>query len=75
VELFMTSKLKAIARVAQKKLGFRYRMDVIPLDPTLVKGSHGLINPPDKGPLIIGPNAPDTMLEFRSYVRGLLGER
>lgn len=75
VELFMTSKLKAIARVAQKKLGFRYRMDVIPLDPTLVKGSHGLINPSSKGPLIIGPNAPDDMLEFRSYVRGLLGKK
>ena len=28
-------------RLAQKKLGFRYLMDVIPLDATLVKGSHG----------------------------------
>jgi hypothetical protein len=31
-ELFMTSKLRAIARIAQKKAGFRYRVDVIPLD-------------------------------------------
>ena len=74
VELFMTSKLKAMARVAQKKLGFRYRMDVIPLDPSLVKGSHGLINPPSQGPLIIGPNPPDDMLDFRVYIRGLLGK-
>ena len=29
------------AELAQKKLGFRYLMDVIPLDATLVRGSHG----------------------------------
>jgi len=29
-------------RLLQKKLGMRYLMDVIPLDPGLVKGSHGL---------------------------------
>src|SRR5207247_7389114 len=28
-------------RLLQKKLGFRMLMDVIPLDSTLVKGSHG----------------------------------
>ncbi|MNL73018.1 hypothetical protein D3C87_1984250 [compost metagenome] len=27
-------------------MGFRYLMDVIPLDATLVKGSHGGINTP-----------------------------
>lgn len=72
VELFMTSKLRAMARVAQKKLGFRYRMDVIPLDPDLVQGSHGLLTSPQQGPLIIGPSAPDDMLHFKDYVRGLL---
>jgi hypothetical protein len=41
VELFMTDKLRAAARLAQKKLGFRYTMDVVPLDANLVKGSHG----------------------------------
>ncbi len=58
-ELFMTSKARAIARVAQKKLGMRYKMDVIPLDPTLVKGSHG-VHPRDSddGPLVIGPDDP-----------------
>lgn len=34
-------KAKVIRRLLQKKLGFRYLMDVIPLDATLVKGSHG----------------------------------
>ena len=72
VELFMTSRLRAMARVAQKKLGLRYRMDVIPLDPGLVRGSHGLRPAPEKGPLIIGPGAPDSMLLFKEYVRSLL---
>ena len=29
-------------RLVQKKLGFRTLFDVVPLDPTLVRGSHGL---------------------------------
>jgi predicted AlkP superfamily pyrophosphatase or phosphodiesterase len=46
VELFLDPQLKAPAlkiarRLLQKKLGFRMLMDVIPLDATLVKGSHG----------------------------------
>ncbi len=71
-ELFMTSKLRAAARLAQKKLGMRYRMDVIPLDPSLVKGSHGLRPDPQDGPLIIGPAPPDDMLDFKAYVHSLL---
>jgi hypothetical protein len=34
-------KLKIARRLLQKKLGFRMLMDVVPLDATLVKGSHG----------------------------------
>lgn len=41
VELFMTSKARAGYKLLRKKWGFRYVMDVIPLDATLVKGSHG----------------------------------
>ena len=46
VELFLDPKLPRVkARIAwrllQKKLGFRMLMDVIPLDASLVKGSHG----------------------------------
>jgi hypothetical protein len=29
----------------QKKLGMRYLMDVIPLDASLVKGTHGRVDP------------------------------
>ena len=72
VELFMTSKMRAMFRLAQKKLGMRYKMDVIPLDAGLVRGSHGLRPIPNKGPLIIGPNPPSEMLLFKGYVRSLL---
>lgn len=46
VEMFMDEtnpfiKLRAGYKLLRKKLGFRYRMDVISLDATLVKGSHG----------------------------------
>jgi predicted AlkP superfamily pyrophosphatase or phosphodiesterase len=46
VELFLDPKipavkLKILGRLLKKKLGFRMLMDVIPLDATLVKGSHG----------------------------------
>jgi predicted AlkP superfamily pyrophosphatase or phosphodiesterase len=43
VELFMTSKARAGYKLLRKKAGFRYVMDVIPLDATLIKGSHGSI--------------------------------
>lgn len=47
-------KLKIGARLAQKKLGFRYLMDVIPLDASLVRGSHGRItDDPARGPLLL----------------------
>jgi predicted AlkP superfamily pyrophosphatase or phosphodiesterase len=46
VELFldpklMAPKLKIAAKLLQKSAGFRVLMEVIPLDPSLVKGSHG----------------------------------
>lgn len=36
-------KAKVGVKLLKKKLGFRYLMDVIPLDATLVKGAHGRI--------------------------------
>ncbi len=59
VELFVDPSLAApTATVAwkllQRKLGFRTLLDVIPLDPSLVKGSHGrLTDSPAQGPLVI----------------------
>ncbi|OOG70776.1 alkaline phosphatase family protein [Algoriphagus sp. A40] len=48
VELVLDPKIKfplltVGSKVLKKKLGFRYLMDVIPLDATLVKGAHGRI--------------------------------
>ncbi|MFC3416188.1 alkaline phosphatase family protein [Algoriphagus hitonicola] len=40
--------LKVGSKVLKKKLGFRYLMDVIPLDASLVKGAHGRIPESDK---------------------------
>ncbi len=48
VEMFMTSKARAAYKLARKLAGFRYVMDVIPLDATLIKGSHGRTNIADE---------------------------
>ncbi|MBB3208597.1 putative AlkP superfamily pyrophosphatase or phosphodiesterase [Rhodopirellula rubra] len=73
-ELFMTSRARAAARLLQKKIGMRYKMDVIPLDATLVRGSHGLLaDNPNDGPLVIGPGEPPAdMTGFPAYVDSLL---
>jgi predicted AlkP superfamily pyrophosphatase or phosphodiesterase len=60
VELFVDPELKLPAlRVAgkllRKTLGFRMLMDVIPLDPSLVRGSHGACpKNRDEWPVLIG---------------------
>ncbi len=56
VEMFMTSKARAGYKLLRKKLGFRYVMDVIPLDANLIKGSHGKVSVPKAfQPVIITP--------------------
>ncbi|MCC7250279.1 alkaline phosphatase family protein [Hyphomicrobium sp.] len=45
-------------RLAKKALGFRTLMDVIPLDASLVKGSHGRAdNPEQHGPVLLSSEA------------------
>lgn len=59
VELFTDPAIKFLLLkigwiLLKKRLGFRYLMDVIPLDPSLVKGSHGRVtDSPVEGPLFI----------------------
>jgi predicted AlkP superfamily pyrophosphatase or phosphodiesterase len=59
VELFLDPAIRfpklAIGwRLAKRALGMRALMDVIPLDPTLVRGSHGrIIDDHARGPLLI----------------------
>jgi predicted AlkP superfamily pyrophosphatase or phosphodiesterase len=66
VELFLDPrirfpKLSIGRRLAKRALGFRTLMDVIPLDPGLVRGSHGrLTDREDDGPLAIVSN-PDLL--------------
>lgn len=58
-ELFVDPRLRAPSlrvarRLLAKRLGFRTRFDVVPLDPGLVRGSHGLppADPAD-GPVLV----------------------
>ena len=47
-------KLRLLRRLLQKKLGMRYLMDVVPLDPSLVRGTHGrLPDDPREGPIFL----------------------
>ncbi len=63
-ELFLDPKLvwplgRVIRRLIQKKLGLRTLFDVIPLDPTLVRGSHGLPAATELNrPILIGDGPP-----------------
>ena len=69
VELFVDPalrlpKLRIAAKLLRKALGFRMLMDVIPLDPSLVKGSHGAC-PADRAewPVLIGTGGADAPIE------------
>jgi len=47
-------KLRAGAALARKKLGLRYSMQVVPLDPSCVRGSHGRLPDTDAdGPMLL----------------------
>jgi predicted AlkP superfamily pyrophosphatase or phosphodiesterase len=64
-------KLKAATKVLRKKLGMRYLMDLIPLDASIVKGSHGLLpGDPQQGACIIGENTPERMVDVKDWVLG-----
>lgn len=62
VELFVDPairfpRLKVGLKLIRKKLGFRYLMDVIPLNSALVKGSHGRITDSPHCPVFITRHA------------------
>lgn len=72
-------QLRVARRLARKMLGFRYLVDVVPLDPSLVRGSHGL-SPADPldGPVLIADDAietppPTRMVDFKSWLLRSLG--
>ncbi|MDA3963831.1 MAG: alkaline phosphatase family protein [Planctomycetota bacterium] len=50
-------KFRAARALLRKKLGLRYTMNPISLDPSLVRGSHGRApSSPEQGPILIGSN-------------------
>lgn len=63
-ELFTDKSTPAIAwRLLKKKLGFRQLMDVIPLETSLVRGTHGRVdNPPELQPIMLGGGHADEVL-------------
>ena len=64
-------KGRAIRRLVQKKLGFRTLFDVIPLDPALVRGSHGVpAARPEDRPILIGDGPPPRANGLDSDDRG-----
>ncbi|MEN9359871.1 MAG: hypothetical protein RL095_1406 [Verrucomicrobiota bacterium] len=82
VELFMVpgGKAKAGWTLLKRKLGFRALLDVIPLDATLVKGSHGVptVDPAD-GPCLLstvplGDPYPLRMQDWAGMVEKMMTE-
>jgi predicted AlkP superfamily pyrophosphatase or phosphodiesterase len=71
-------KLHAARRLLQKKLGFRMTLDVVPLDASIVRGSHGLAaSDPRDRPILIGhgPRPGDSvpMTRVRDLLLAALG--
>jgi predicted AlkP superfamily pyrophosphatase or phosphodiesterase len=79
-ELFLDPKLamprlRLASRLLRKKLGFRTLFDVIPLDPSLVRGSHGVRASVDEDrPVLIGegPSPVESPTLNSTDVHGLL---
>jgi predicted AlkP superfamily pyrophosphatase or phosphodiesterase len=79
-ELFFDPQLwwpkgRAMRRLLQKKLGFRTLFDVVPLDPSLVKGSHGLpqAEPLDR-PVLVASELAGKESVPQSFVREMILE-
>ena len=77
VELFIDPELKVPALrlagfLAKKKLGLRGLMDIIPLDASLVKGSHGRIpRSSEEWPIFVGPESDVKVRESTDVYHGI----
>lgn len=66
-------KLRVAAKLLKKALGFRMLMDVIPLDPSLVKGSHGVLPSDERDwPVLLGAGSVEMPLAATEVHRELL---
>lgn len=72
-------KLRVVRRLAQKLLGFRYLMDVIGTDPSIVRGTHGRVfEDAADGPVFLCSEASEradlvSALSVKARMLGLLG--
>ncbi|MEO3749468.1 nucleotide pyrophosphatase/phosphodiesterase family protein [Streptomyces sp. B6B3] len=55
------AKPRAALALARKKLGLRYRMNVIPLDPSYVRGSHGRLPDDERDQPVLLCSDPDAL--------------
>lgn len=78
-ELFVDPKiklpmLKLGSKLIARKLGFRNLFDIIPLDASLVKGSHGRIDNPDtRSPVFIGNGSMEKLEATKVAAEILIG--
>jgi predicted AlkP superfamily pyrophosphatase or phosphodiesterase len=77
-EMFFDPKIswplaRVLRRLVAKKLGFRMKMDVIPIDASIVRGSHGLaaLTAEDR-PLLVGDGPPPASDLSMVDVHGIL---
>ncbi len=79
VELFVDPAIRAPAlrvagKLARKALGFRMLMDLIPLDASLVRGSHGRVpESEDDWPVLVGDFPPGGSLDATDVFGALMG--
>ena len=66
-------KLQAARKLIAKKMGFRIHMDLIPLDPSLVGGSHGIM-PKDQAdwPVVFGNDIPESEVLEATEIHDLI---
>jgi predicted AlkP superfamily pyrophosphatase or phosphodiesterase len=80
VELFLDPQLSVVKlriawRLLKKKLGFRMLMDVIPLDASLVKGSHGCRPASaDDWPVFVGNLPTDSSVLEPTAIAGVIAQ-
>lgn len=73
VEMFMSSKSRALSKLLLKKIGFRAILDITPLDANLVKGSHGITDVSEEYfPVFIGNSAVDTAYVEATHIKQML---
>ena len=66
-------KVRAAMALARKQLGFRYAMNIVPLDPRVVRGSHGrLPADPADGPMLLCSQPLDRDAYAATDVKSLL---